>query len=984
MKALAIFLAISFGANVYALPVGGVVSAGSASISQGASSTTITQSTQNAAINWQSFSIAQSEAVQFVQPNSNSVTLNRVLGSDPSNILGLLSSNGKVFLLNPNGILFGKGAQVNVGGLVASTLSITDGDFMAGAYRFNGTSYGKVLNQGAIMTNEDGGYVALLGANVGNDGVISVKLGMVALAAGTAITLDLAGDGLLNVAVNQGALNALVQNGGMIQSDGGQVLLTAQAVGNLLHSMVNNTGVIKAQTIESHNGTIKLLADMQSGTVNVGGTLSAQGGANSGDGGFIETSASHVLIADSASIVTLAPQGKTGLWLLDPVNYTIAATGGDETPSSVSASLTTSNRLISATNDITVSDPLTIATAQTLTLNAGHDVNINAPITAVPAGAGLVLTAGNNVNVGAALTVTAASSSIAISAGNDVITSAAIMAVAATSSITINAGIDALIGGAITGTAAYTAINIGAGRDVTATAAITAVAANSMISMTAGHDVSNTGALLATAASTVINLNAGRNVNVNAAIAASAAGSSINLISGLGGSGPGVAGGTVTLGAAVASLNTTIRFNPNGYANTSAEIAAYLAEVTGAVDAKAWVFARVNNKTYNGTTAAVLSFQGIPSAGGNVTMVPGTATFDTQNTGTGKTAVFSGATMSGRDVGKFALFAGSGTTTANITPAPLTLTASAATKIYGQTPTLTAFTTAGLVKGETIGSVTEASLGTAATASVAGGPYTITPSNPSGGTFTASNYTISYANGALTVNPANLTITASNTSKIYGQPPTLSAFTQMGLANGETIGSVSETSPGTAATASVMGGPYAITPANAAGGTFTASNYAIIYANGALTVTPSSLLVTAANATKNYGETPTLTAFSVAGLMNGETIGAFTETSPGTAATASVMGSPYPISISAAAGGTFAASNYNILYVNGTLTVTPLVQPLSVLVASASGTASPLVSPGTPAWMPTIVPAEVPVELQTIVSTAPMLVIPDAVQIEIP
>ena len=151
--------------------------------------------------------------------------------------------------------------------------------------------------------------MALLGANVSNEGVISARLGTVALAAGNAITLDVAGDGLLNVTVNQGAVNALVQNGGLIQADGGQVLLTAQAAGNLLQSAVNNTGVIQAQTIENHNGTIKLLGDMQSGTVNVGGTLDASA-PNGGNGGFIETSAAHVKLADNAIVTTRAAQGQ--------------------------------------------------------------------------------------------------------------------------------------------------------------------------------------------------------------------------------------------------------------------------------------------------------------------------------------------------------------------------------------------------------------------------------------------------------------------------------------------------------------------------------------------------------------------------------------------------------------------------------------------------------------------------------------------------
>ena len=175
IKTMAICLMIvSLGANVYALPGGGVVTAGNAGITSGPGGMTITQTTPRTAINWQSFNIGQKEAVRFVQPNSYSVALNRVLGSDPSSIQGSLSANGQVFLMNPNGVLFGRGAQVNTGGLVASTLNITDGDFMAGRYQFNGAGNGAIINQGSI-TAADGGYVALLGANVSNEGIISAR-----------------------------------------------------------------------------------------------------------------------------------------------------------------------------------------------------------------------------------------------------------------------------------------------------------------------------------------------------------------------------------------------------------------------------------------------------------------------------------------------------------------------------------------------------------------------------------------------------------------------------------------------------------------------------------------------------------------------------------------------------------------------------------------------------------------------------------------
>ena len=712
IKALTSILFISSGVSAFALPAGGTVSAGAASINGGTGSLIVNQTSANAVIYWQSFNIGKGETVQFVQPGSSSVALNRVIGSDPSGILGNLSANGKVFLVNPNGILFGAAAQVNVGGLVASTLNISDNDFMSGSYKFSGTGNGTIINQGTIQTNTDGDYVVLLGASVTNNGNIAARLGTVALAAGTAVTLDVSGDGLLNVTVNQGAVNALVQNGGLIQADGGEVYLTTQATGNLLQSAVNNTGVIQAQTIDNHSGTIKLLADMQSGTVNVSGTLAAEGGVNTGDGGFIETSASRVVIANSAKIDTLAPHGNTGLWLLDPVNYTIANTGGDETPASVTASLAASNRLITVSNDITVSDPVSVTSTQTLTLNAGHDVLINAPITVVPANAGLALIAGNNVNVNAGLTVTGAGSSINMIAANDVILSAPVMAVGAASPITIKAGVD-----------------------VISNAAITTVGAASTIS-----------------------LNAGRNVNVNSSITATAAGSSVNLTSGLAATGPGVTGGTVTIAptGTIASVSTAIRFNPVSYANTNSEITNYLSKVTGILDAKSWVFIQANNKTYDGTNAAIITFIGNPASGGNITLNAGTATFDTKEAGNNKTITLGSTSLGGTDANKFALFTTSATTVANITPGSLIVTAASATKPYGQTIILTGFTVAGLVNGESIGAVAETSPGTAATASVASSPYVITPGVISGGSFKPSDYNIVYVEGTLTVTPLPL------------------------------------------------------------------------------------------------------------------------------------------------------------------------------------------------------------------------------------
>jgi len=381
LTSMAAALMLGYGSLALAGPAGGTVVAGQATINGTPGATVIKQGSQNAVINWASFNVGKGESVQFQQPNSNAVALNRVLGSDGTTILGNLSANGKVFIVNPNGVLFGQGASVNTAGLVASTLDINNADFMAGKYQFSGNGTGKVLNQGSISA--PGGYVALLGANVSNEGTIQARLGSVALAAGRAITLDVAGDGLLNVAVNAGAVGALVNNGGMIRADGGSVVLTAQAAGDLLKTVVNNTGVIEAQTIDTRSGTIKLLGDMQTGTVNAAGTLDASAPLT-GNGGFIDTSAAHVNIADGINVTAKAANGLSGTWLIDPVDFTIAASGGNISGTTLTNSLKAADVQIWSTKgsggtagDINVNDVVSWSVNK-LTLTAQNSINVNA------------------------------------------------------------------------------------------------------------------------------------------------------------------------------------------------------------------------------------------------------------------------------------------------------------------------------------------------------------------------------------------------------------------------------------------------------------------------------------------------------------------------------------------------------------------------------------------------------------------------------
>ncbi len=170
--------------------------------------------------------------------------------------------------------------------------------------------------------------MALLGNTVSNQGTITATKGTVALASGDKITLNFNGDSLVNVTVDEGTLNALVENKQAIYADGGKVILTAKAADDLLSAQVNNTGLIQARTIDDLKGDISLHA--YGGTTNVAGTLDASA-PNGGDGGLIETSGNNVKVADSAFITTKSAYGKTGTWLVDPDGFTIAASGGDIT-----------------------------------------------------------------------------------------------------------------------------------------------------------------------------------------------------------------------------------------------------------------------------------------------------------------------------------------------------------------------------------------------------------------------------------------------------------------------------------------------------------------------------------------------------------------------------------------------------------------------------------------------------------------------------
>jgi filamentous hemagglutinin family protein len=602
---VAIVFAMATAAQAQSIsPVGGVVTVGDANIVQTGGNTTITQSTANVAIDWQSFSIGTGQTVQFVQPGSSSVALNRVLGADPSLILGNLLSNGRVFLLNPNGILFGAGSSVNVGSLVASTMSLSDADFMAGNYAFSDAGTGSVVNQGNINAT-GGGYVALMGRNVSNEGVISARLGSVALVGGEAVTLDVAGDGLLNVSVSRGAVNALVENGGLIRADGGRVLLTAQAAGNLLNTVVNNTGVIQARTIENHNGTILLMGDRQSGTVNVAGVLDASA-PSGGNGGFIETSAAHVNIRDGAQISTAATQGNTGLWLIDPQDFTIGSSNGDNiSGATLSAELVTNNITITtagsgtASGDIFVNDAVTWSASgapTTLTLNADRDVNINAAITATNGNLAVCCT--RDVNVNAAITTTNGS------------------------------------------------VLLAAGHNINQSGAITVTDGNLM--MCAGNNVNIAGAITLTRGTNDPTRSLGLPIG-------------LTLSADTDGTGPGVDGGTVLFDSLAPPVTVTVApariyYNPVSYTTPTDYFTKFTLTEGATLTQYMLVFADGGDRVFDGTTDAnLVGLIGDPLG---VTLVAGPnadAHYNSPDVGEGQTITYTGFTLGGANAGLYSL-----------------------------------------------------------------------------------------------------------------------------------------------------------------------------------------------------------------------------------------------------------------------------------------------------------------------------------------
>ena len=308
---MSLLLLLGQSAPVLGNPTGGAVVAGSATIGSAGSTLTINQSSHNAIINWQQFSIARGELTKFLVPNSSSATLNRVLGGNPSAIYGDLRSNGILYLVNPNGIVVGPNGQIDAASFLASTLDVSDGQFLKGGnLRFAGGSDASIDNQGAIEASSGGVY--LIANQVTNDGVLSAAQGSVGLAAGSDVLFQQAGSQHLFVkATPAGATRAAgVTNAGTIRAAAAELVA---AGGNAYALAINNTGSIAATGYKKVRGQVYLTSE--GGDITNSGQISAR--KSDGNGGKIvldgygTTSKGTVLNSGSLVATGQAP-GKVG------------------------------------------------------------------------------------------------------------------------------------------------------------------------------------------------------------------------------------------------------------------------------------------------------------------------------------------------------------------------------------------------------------------------------------------------------------------------------------------------------------------------------------------------------------------------------------------------------------------------------------------------------------------------------------------------
>lgn len=315
-----------FATGAISGPTGENVVAGSATISRPSTARTeINQTSRRAIIEWDQFNINANGTVEFRQPDRASVTLNRVVGQNPSNIQGNLIANGTVLLVNPDGILFGPNSRIDTGGLVATTSDITNDNFLNDRFIFDqpGNPSASIINQGNITIRETG-VAAFVAPGVRNEGVITARLGQIGLASANKFTLDLYGDNLINLEIDDEIANEvvdiatgqnltkLVNNQGTISADGGQVALKAVTARKVVDRVINNDGILEANSVGLQNGKIVLGAataetktpQAPAQNVRVAGKIRASGRRSGETGGTVHITGENIAVPRARIDVT--------------------------------------------------------------------------------------------------------------------------------------------------------------------------------------------------------------------------------------------------------------------------------------------------------------------------------------------------------------------------------------------------------------------------------------------------------------------------------------------------------------------------------------------------------------------------------------------------------------------------------------------------------------------------------------------------------
>jgi len=627
-------------------PTGGQVTAGSGSIQQSAGTTTINQSSQNLSLLWSSFNTGAAETVNFVQPSAQAIAVNRITDTNATQFMGKLNANGQVYLINPNGVLFGSGSQINVGGLVASTLDVKDASLKDGARQFSGQGSGRIVNQGSINAAE-GGYVAFLGNSVANQGSISAPKGTVALGAGSDVTLSFAGNSLVNLKVNQSTLDNLAENGGLVRADGGAVLLSAGARDAVLASVVNNTGVIEARSVRNVGGSIVLDGGAQSVTSN-SGTLDASGKDAGATGGSVKVLGDRVGLA-ATGVIDVSGDAGGGTALIGG-NFLGAGPERNARNTSVAAGSTVRADAIAAGQGGSVA-VWSDGTTQ-------FDGSISARGGAGGGDGGQVETSGHVLKVGRGATVTTQATrghagswlldpqDLTIGGfepGDGDIDGAMISAALQNNNVTIKTG----PGVTCSGTPSCSPGEAGDGDIILAHG-----------SMIGGNDWTS---------GTTLTLSAYRNIEFIGTGSIDGNMSTGSIILKTDNTARGIGTVLFSSGASIYGNDTgrvDIYYNPTSY-STPTDFASQLdAEDNPIIRSNnlgTYMFvnlaANVANKTYDGSTAAVLnglSLNGAAPAGITIDISAASAAFVDKRAGIDKAVTISGVTISGTDAGKYA------------------------------------------------------------------------------------------------------------------------------------------------------------------------------------------------------------------------------------------------------------------------------------------------------------------------------------------